>query len=66
MSLEEKIVFLADYIEPGRDFPAVYKVRELATEDLNEACRYSLRETIQFLMSKNQLIYLIRFMHIMN
>ncbi|MBU6080691.1 bis(5'-nucleosyl)-tetraphosphatase (symmetrical) YqeK [Allobacillus halotolerans] len=57
MSLEEKIVFLADYIEPGRDFPAVYKVRELATEDLNEACRYSLRETIQFLMSKNQLIY---------
>ena len=30
---------------------------ELAIEDLNEACRYSLRETIQFLMSKNQLIY---------
>ncbi|MFC0014895.1 MULTISPECIES: bis(5'-nucleosyl)-tetraphosphatase (symmetrical) YqeK [Allobacillus] len=57
MSLEEKIVFLADYIEPGRDFPAVYKSRELATQNLNEACRYTLQETIRFLMSKHQLIY---------
>jgi len=57
MSLTEKIVFLADYIEPGRDFPAVYKARELANHHLDQACHYTLRETIQFLMDKNETIY---------
>lgn len=57
MSKEEKIVFLADYIEPGRDFPAVYHARELAENNLDAACGYVAKETIQFLMGKNQLIY---------
>ena len=37
MSILEKIIYLADYIEPTRDFEGVEKLRELAYEDLDEA-----------------------------
>ncbi|WP_209122964.1 bis(5'-nucleosyl)-tetraphosphatase (symmetrical) YqeK [Alkalihalobacillus sp. BA299] len=57
MNTLEKIVFLADYIEPGRQFPGVEEVREAATQDLDYACILSLRNTMTFLMKKNQLIY---------
>ncbi|WP_108669578.1 bis(5'-nucleosyl)-tetraphosphatase (symmetrical) YqeK [Peribacillus acanthi] len=57
MALLEKIVFLADYIEPGRHFPGVEEVREAAKEDLEYALFLSVRNTIQFLMKKNQRIY---------
>ncbi|MDC3413318.1 bis(5'-nucleosyl)-tetraphosphatase (symmetrical) YqeK [Terrihalobacillus insolitus] len=57
MSQLEKMIFLADYIEPGRNFPGVDKVREVAQTNLNEACLMALQNTIPFLMSKNQRIY---------
>ncbi|SDI94107.1 bis(5'-nucleosyl)-tetraphosphatase (symmetrical) YqeK [Salimicrobium halophilum] len=57
MSIYDKILFLADYIEPGRDFPGVEKARRLSEEDLDKACLYALDNTIRFLMSKNQTIY---------
>jgi predicted HD superfamily hydrolase involved in NAD metabolism len=57
MTLIEKIVFLADYIEPGRHFPGVDEVREIAEKDLNEACMMALKNTITFLLSRQQLIY---------
>ncbi|MGM8214179.1 bis(5'-nucleosyl)-tetraphosphatase (symmetrical) YqeK [Bacillaceae bacterium W0354] len=57
MSLTEKIVFLADYIEPGRDFPAVYEARQLAKHNLDEACHFALKNSISFLMERNQPIY---------
>jgi predicted HD superfamily hydrolase involved in NAD metabolism len=57
MSHLEKVIFLADYIEPGRDFPGVDDVREIAQTNLNEACRSALKNTIAFLMSKNQRVY---------
>lgn len=37
MSTLDKIVYLADFIEPNRDFPGVQTVRELAFRDLNGA-----------------------------
>lgn len=37
MSLLEKIIYLADYIEPTRDFDGLDKLRELAYEDIDEA-----------------------------
>ncbi|MBQ8217444.1 MAG: nicotinate (nicotinamide) nucleotide adenylyltransferase [Oscillospiraceae bacterium] len=37
MSILEKIIYLADYIEPTRDFEGVEKLRELAYENLDEA-----------------------------
>ncbi|MCM3588858.1 bis(5'-nucleosyl)-tetraphosphatase (symmetrical) YqeK [Mesobacillus maritimus] len=57
MTLLEKIIYLADYIEPGRHFPGVDEVRELAKGDLNQALIQSVRNSIQFLMKKNQLVY---------
>lgn len=38
-------VYVADKIEPGRDYPSVGKLRELAREDLREAATAILRAT---------------------
>jgi len=57
MTMLEKVVYLADYIEPGRQFPGVEEVRELAQKDLNTALIKSMQNTILFLMKKNQPIY---------
>ena len=37
MTTLEKIIYIADYIEPNRDFPGVEKLRELAKTDLDAA-----------------------------
>jgi predicted HD superfamily hydrolase involved in NAD metabolism len=52
MTLLEKIIFLADYIEPGRNFPGVEEVREIAKKDLNQAVIQTLVNTMQFLMKR--------------
>lgn len=57
MTLLEKIIFLADYIEPGRNFPGVDEVRALARENLDFAMIKALANTISFLLEKKQLIY---------
>ncbi|WP_430785135.1 bis(5'-nucleosyl)-tetraphosphatase (symmetrical) YqeK [Virgibacillus flavescens] len=53
----EKIIFLADYIEPGRVFPGVEEVREMAVKDLNHACFMVSRNTIHFLLSRHASVY---------
>lgn len=46
----DKIVFVADYIEPGRDkAPNLAKVRKLAFEDLDETVRKILKDTLKYL-----------------
>jgi predicted HD superfamily hydrolase involved in NAD metabolism len=57
MSLLEKVIYLADYIEPGRQFPGVDIVREMAKENLDKALIKALQNTILFLLKKNQMIY---------
>ncbi|ULT55744.1 bis(5'-nucleosyl)-tetraphosphatase (symmetrical) YqeK [Neobacillus drentensis] len=57
MKLLEKVVYLADYIEPGRHFPGVEEVREIAKESLEKALVKAIQNTILFLMKKNQTIY---------
>ncbi|PBB06831.1 MULTISPECIES: bis(5'-nucleosyl)-tetraphosphatase (symmetrical) YqeK [Salimicrobium] len=57
MSLYDKIIFLADYIEPARAFPGVEEVREIAEESLDQACLAALTNTIGFLMKKKQTVY---------
>lgn len=46
MSLLEKIICLADYIEPGRKFDGVEKLRELAEKDLDFALYTSFNGTL--------------------
>ncbi|MCQ6278176.1 bis(5'-nucleosyl)-tetraphosphatase (symmetrical) YqeK [Bacillus sp. EB600] len=57
MTTLEKVIYLADYIEPGRHFPGVEEVRELAKLNLNTALIKAVQNTIIFLMKKNQAIY---------
>lgn len=52
MSVLEKIVFLADAIEKGRDYPGVDDIRKRAETDLDGACLMSLEGTIGFLKSQ--------------
>lgn len=48
MTLLDKIIYIADYMEPNRDFPGVERLRELAYTDLDAAvalgCEMSIRE----------------------
>lgn len=57
MGTFEMVIFLADYMEPGRSFPGIEKVREMAYGDLNHACLLVSRNTINYLISKNATIY---------
>ncbi|WHY60776.1 bis(5'-nucleosyl)-tetraphosphatase (symmetrical) YqeK [Cytobacillus firmus] len=57
MALLEKIIYLADYIEPGRHFPGVDEVRDLAQTNLNKALIKSVQNTIMFLMKKGQPVF---------
>lgn len=57
MSKLEMIIFLADYMEPGRKFPGVDKVREVAKKNLEQACFMALANTIQYLLGKQATIY---------
>ena len=49
MTLLEKIIYVADYMEPNRDFPGVEKLRELAYSDIDEALRLGLEMTLELL-----------------
>lgn len=57
MTLLDKVVCLADYIEPGRDFPGVNNIRELANHSLEGALAAGFDSTISFLISRKQIIY---------
>lgn len=47
MTLLEKVIYLADYIEPSRDFPGVDKLRSVCYKDLNEGLLLGLEMTIR-------------------
>ena len=52
MSLLEKIVFVADYIEPYRDkAPNLTYIRKIAFEDINKAVSTILYNTLSYLTS---------------
>ncbi|EOL42880.1 bis(5'-nucleosyl)-tetraphosphatase (symmetrical) YqeK [Enterococcus caccae] len=57
MSLLDKIIYVADYIEPGRNFPGVKEARELALVDLDEAVAYETKHTLLHLIEQEQKIY---------
>lgn len=50
MTLLEKIIFVADYIEPGRkQAPHLDEIRRLSFQDLDKALLYILEDTILYL-----------------
>ncbi len=57
MTRLEMIVYVADYIEAGRDFPGVDEARELANRSLPAAVAYETAHTIAFLAQKGLPIF---------
>ncbi len=49
MTLLEKIVYIADYIEPNRTIPGVDRLRQLAFMDLDAALKLGLEMTLEHL-----------------
>jgi predicted HD superfamily hydrolase involved in NAD metabolism len=50
MTLLEKIIFIADYIEPGRDkAPNLKEIRQMAFIDIDEAMYMILKDTLDYL-----------------
>ena len=47
MTLLEKIIYLADYIEPSRDFPGVEDLRQAVHADLDGGLLKALNDSIQ-------------------
>ena len=54
MNLLEAIIYVADYMEPNRDFPGVEKLRQRAFADLWEALKLGLNMTITMLRQQGR------------
>ncbi|MGB9809005.1 MAG: bis(5'-nucleosyl)-tetraphosphatase (symmetrical) YqeK [Caldanaerobacter sp.] len=57
MSILDKIIFLADYIEPNRDFEGVEELRELSWKDLDLAVLRAYDSTICYVIKRNMILY---------
>ncbi|APX72542.1 HD domain-containing protein [Companilactobacillus allii] len=57
MTQVDKCVFVADFIEPKRDFPGIDEAREYAEESIDSAVAFELKHSIAHLIDKNREIY---------
>ena len=56
MNTLEKIIYVADYMEPNRDFPGVEELRRLAYTDLDGALKLGLEMTLDMLRQQKRQI----------
>ena len=54
MSALDKIIYLADVIEPGRAFIGLDEVREVARDDIEQAFRLAYEGQIRFLLAQSR------------
>ena len=57
MSKLEKIIYLADFIEPGRNYAGVEELRKVAEQNLNGAVLLALNNTIKYVISMEKLLH---------
>ncbi len=57
MRLLTKIIYIADYIEPNRDFDGVKELREMAYDNIDEAIIHGIDETIKDLIRRGLVIH---------
>ena len=57
MTLLEKIVYIADYIEPNRDFDGVDRLRALAYEDLDRALLMGLEMSLEDIRARGNPVH---------
>ena len=56
MNILEKIIYVADYMEPNRDFDGVEALREAAFTDIDKALKLGLEMTISLLRKEGKTI----------
>ena len=56
MSLLDKIIYIADYIEPNRCFDGVEEMRGLAFNNLDESVFKAINNTIKYIVDNNGII----------
>ena len=54
MNILEKIIYVADYMEPNRDFPGVEELRQLAFTDIDGALKMGLEMTLEVLRKEGR------------
>jgi predicted HD superfamily hydrolase involved in NAD metabolism len=57
MTALEKLIYIADMIEPGRSFPGVEILRGKAQENLNTAMGACIYQSVHFLVNKKVPVY---------
>ncbi|MFR3686834.1 MAG: bis(5'-nucleosyl)-tetraphosphatase (symmetrical) YqeK [Enterococcus sp.] len=57
MTLLDKIIYVADYIEPGRNFPGVEDARVIAFSDLDQAVAFETKHTLAHLIESETPVY---------
>ena len=58
MTLLDKIIYIADYIEPNRkDFDGLKEAREMAYIDIDKAVKLALEQTIEYNEKKGRIIH---------
>jgi predicted HD superfamily hydrolase involved in NAD metabolism len=57
MSTLEKIIYIADYVEPLREFPGVEKMRQDVYVNLDSAMLYAFDSTIRYVIERGQMIH---------
>ncbi|WML35680.1 bis(5'-nucleosyl)-tetraphosphatase (symmetrical) YqeK [Clostridium sp. OS1-26] len=57
MSMLDKIIYIADYIEPLRNFPGVEELRNIAFKDIDKSLLKSFDNTIKFVIDRGQLLH---------
>lgn len=53
----EKIIFLADFIEPSRNFAGIEDIRRMAYDNIDNALVMAMDKTIAYVISKRALIH---------
>lgn len=57
MSLLDKIVFLADLVEPGRSYEGVDELRKICEDNLDAGLLYAFDGTLQYVLRRKLLIH---------
>ncbi|HOB87272.1 MAG TPA: bis(5'-nucleosyl)-tetraphosphatase (symmetrical) YqeK [Bacillota bacterium] len=57
MNLFDKVIYLADVIEPGRSYSGVEEIREAAFKDLESALLLAVNNTIRSVLARDMLLH---------
>ena len=57
MTKLEQVIYMADYIEPGRDFAGVKKARVITAANLQAGVAYQTKHTLAYLIENGKPVY---------